>query len=79
MKPKQGAFAYCSKNKLGFITSKKPDSKGAWSGENVDNPGKRWSSKCPKVVGYVKGTDTIDRLGEHFSFDRRLNRQWPNR
>ncbi len=65
MKPRKGALAFCSLNSLGLITSEKPRtitySDGntgiAWIGihltDKIAPVGSLWSSRNPRVVGYV--------------------------
>ena len=69
--PRKHALAYCSKGHLGVITSEGPESveypdgtKGmAWTGYHLPD-GRPWSSRNPRVVGY------LDNLADkHFGID----------
>lgn len=62
--PRRGAIAYCSAGKLGLITCDEPlevtyhdGNKGvAWIGIQLTKGiiGDPWSSRTPKVVGYIE-------------------------
>ena len=56
-----GCFAYCCDGKLGLITSKKPDARGAWRGVNVKT-GKSWQSRNPVMVGYLETEKEVKQL-----------------
>lgn len=61
MPPRKHALAYCSKGRLGIITSDEPEhvdypdgTKGwAWTGYHVHNKAP-WSSRNPRVIAYLE-------------------------
>lgn len=72
MTPKRGAIAECSLGCLGFIQTSTPvdvkysdGEKGkAWCGFHLNGSrmGSAWSSRNPKVLGYIEDPDVFERI-----------------